>query len=221
MNIRIAMAKVGNDFRFVGYDMSQGGPEGAVHSGFVESEMGTTSGVGRALFADRVTRALLNRADGMNLEVYSSQRTTDFHAQIFAVAGRQDAPREGQRYQLTTGEMAKLAVAWNPKLTATQVSNLRALLARGDKVSPAEAEGALLGRGPGKPSGSSSGLATLSRYQQTSCVAEPRLSSFHSRPQGSRNMGASGSRSAATRVSLAPWASCTGCRTSARFLVAR
>lgn len=144
MNIRIAMAKVGNDFRFVGYDMSQGGPGGAVHTGFVESEKGTTSGVGRALFADRITRALLNRASGMNLEVYTTKRTADFHAQIFAVAGRQGAPSEGQKYQLTTGEMAKLAVAWNPKLTATQVSNLNALLARGGNVSAADAEAALL-----------------------------------------------------------------------------
>ncbi len=163
MNIRIAMAKVGNDVRFVGYDLSQGGPEGAVHSGFVESEKGTTSGVGRALFADRITRALLNRASGMNLEVYTTQRTADFHAQIFAVAGRQNAPTEGQKYRLTTGEMAKLAVAWNPKLTATQVSNLSALLAQGENVSAADAEAALLrgavqdrpprGSGGGGPSG--------------------------------------------------------------------
>lgn len=104
MNTRIAMAKVGNDFRFVGYDMSQGGPGGSVHSGFVESEKGTTSGVGRALFADRITRALLNQASGMNLEVYTSKRTADFHVQIFAVAGRQGAPTEGQKYRLTTGK---------------------------------------------------------------------------------------------------------------------
>lgn len=165
MNIRIAMAKVGNDFRFVGYDMSQGDPGRAVHSGFVESERGTTSGVGRALFADRITRALLNQASGMNLEVYTTKRTADFHAQIFAVAGRQGAPTEGQRYRLTTGEMAKLAVAWNPMLTETQVSNLNALLARGDNVSAADAEAALLrgavqdrpprGSGGGRSSGGS------------------------------------------------------------------
>ena len=163
MNIRIAMAKVGNELRFVGYDMSKGGPGGAVHSGFVESEKGTTSGVGRALFADRITRALLNQASGMNLEVYTSKRTAEFHAQIFAVAGRKGAPTEGQKYQLTTGEMAKLAIAWNPKLTATQVSNLNALLARGGNVSAADAEAALLrgavqdrpprGSGSGGPSG--------------------------------------------------------------------
>ena len=144
MNIRIAMAKVGNDFRFVGYDMSQGDEEGLVHSGFVETEKGTTAGVGRALFADRITRALLNRASGMRLEVYTSQRTADFHSQIFAAVGRQGAPAEGQRYQLTTGEMVKLAVAWNSQLTATQRSNLNALLERGGNVSAADAEAALL-----------------------------------------------------------------------------
>jgi hypothetical protein len=144
MNIRIAMAKVGDDFRFVGYDLSQGEPGGAVHTGFVESERGTTSGVGRALFADRVTRALLNQASSMYLEVYSSERTADFHAQIFAVAGREGAPSEGHKYQLSTAEMAKLAVAWNPKLTAAQVANLNALVARGGDVSPADAEAALL-----------------------------------------------------------------------------
>ena len=154
MVIRIAMAKVGTEFRFVGYDMSQGGPGGGVHSGFVESEKGTTSGVGRALFADRVTRALLNQASGMHLEVYTTKRTADFHAQVFAVAGRRGAPTEGQRYELTTGEMVRLTVAWNPKLTAAQVANLNALLARGGNVSAADAEAALLrGAGPSRGPG--------------------------------------------------------------------
>jgi hypothetical protein len=158
MNIRIAMAKVGNDFRFVGYDLSQGKPGGNVHTGFVESEKGTTSGVGRALFADRLTRALLNQASGMYLKVHTTKRTADFHAEIFAAAGRQGAPSEGQTYKLTTGEMAKLAVAWNPKLTATQVSNLNALLARGGDVSAAEAEAALLrGAVQNRPPGGSGG----------------------------------------------------------------
>jgi len=163
MNVRIAMAKVGNDFKFVGYDLSGGKEGGDVHSGFVESESGTTSGVGRALFADRLTRALLNKASGMNLEVYLSERTAEFHAQIFEVAGREGAPFERQKYQLTTVEMARLVVAWNPKLTPTQLSNLNALLARGGDVSAAEAEAALLrgavqdrprgGSGGGGPSG--------------------------------------------------------------------
>jgi hypothetical protein len=156
MNVRIAIAKVGNDFRFVGYDMSKGTEGGAVHTGFVESEKGTTSGVGRALFADRITRALLNKASGMHLEVYTSERTAEFHAQIYAVAGRQGRPSEGTKYQLTTGEMAKLAVAWNPKLTADQVSNLNALLAKGGNVSAADAEAALL-RGAARTPGGSGG----------------------------------------------------------------
>jgi hypothetical protein len=144
MNVRIAMAKVGDDFRFVGYDLSRGDEGKDVHSGFVESESGTTGGVGRALFADRLTRALLNRASGMNLEVYMSERTAAFHAEIYAAAGREGAPIEGQRYRLTTAEMARLAVAWNSKLTAAQVSNLNALLAKGENVSAADAEAALL-----------------------------------------------------------------------------
>ena len=158
MNVRIAMAKVGNDFRFVGYDLSKGESEGPVHGGFVESEKGTTGGVGRALFADRVTRALLNQASGMHLEVYTTKRTADFHAEIFAAAGRQGAPTEGQEYELSTAEMAKLAVAWNPKLTSTQVANLNALLARGANVSAADAEAALLrGAAAVPPRGGSGG----------------------------------------------------------------
>jgi hypothetical protein len=144
MNVRLAMAKVGNDFRFVGYDMSQGEEGGAVHGGFVESEAGTTGGVGRALFADRLTRALLNRASGMHLEVYRSDRTAAFHEQIFAVAGRQGAPTEGTKYHLTTAEMVRLALAWNNRLTPTQVANLTELLAGGGNISAAEAEAALL-----------------------------------------------------------------------------
>jgi hypothetical protein len=158
MNVRIAMAKVGNEIRFVGYDLSQGEPGGSVHSGFVESEAGTTSGVGRALFADRLTRALLNQANGMLLEVYTSERTAAFHAQVFEVAGRQGAPTEGTRYRLTTGEMARLVVAWNPKLTPAQTANLNALLARGANVNPAEAEAALLrGAGQNEPLGGPGG----------------------------------------------------------------
>jgi hypothetical protein len=64
MNIRIAIAKIGNDYRFVGYHMSVGGTGQTVAEGFVETEAGTTRGVGRALFADRVVRALSNRAEG-------------------------------------------------------------------------------------------------------------------------------------------------------------
>src|SRR3954451_19465552 len=158
MNVRIAMAKVGDDFKFVGYDVSQGDAEGDVHSGFVESERGTTSGVGRALFADRLTRALLNQASGMHLEVYTSERTAAFHAEIFAAAGREGAPSEGTKYKLTTTEMAKLVVAWNPKLTAGQLSNLNALLAKGGDVGAAEAEQALLrGAVEERPTGGSGG----------------------------------------------------------------
>jgi hypothetical protein len=157
MNVRIAMAKVGDDFKFVGYDVSQGDAGGDVHSGFVESESGTTSGVGRALFADRLTRALLNQASGMHLEVYISERTAAFHAEIFAAAGREGAPSEGTKYKLTTTEMAKLVVAWNPKLTAGQLANLNALLAKGNDVSAADAEQALLRGAVEEPPGGSGG----------------------------------------------------------------
>jgi hypothetical protein len=46
--------------------------------------------------------------------------------------------------------MARIAVAWNPKLTPAQVSNLNELLARGANVTPADAEAALL-RGAARP----------------------------------------------------------------------
>jgi hypothetical protein len=79
----------------------------------------------------------------MKLEVYRSQRTENFHAQIFAVVGRQGTPSEGLRYQLTTGEMIRLALAWSDKLTPAQVSDLNALLARSPKPTAVEAEAAL------------------------------------------------------------------------------
>jgi hypothetical protein len=143
MNIRIAIAKVENDYRFVGYDMSVGGTGETVAQGFVETEAGTTRGVGRALFADRVVRALSNRAEGMKLEVYRSQRTENFHAQIFSVVGRQGTPSEGLRYKLTTGEMIRIALAWSDKLTPAQVSDLNALLTRSPKPTAVQAEAAL------------------------------------------------------------------------------
>jgi hypothetical protein len=92
MNIRIAIAKIGSDYRFVGYDMSVGATGQTVAEGFVETEAGTTRGVGRALFADRVVRALSNRAERMNLEVYRSQRTENFHAQILPSRGGRERP---------------------------------------------------------------------------------------------------------------------------------
>jgi hypothetical protein len=143
MNIRVAMAKIGNDFRFVGYDMSVGSTGQPVSGGFVETEAGTTRGVGQALFVDRVVRALSNRAEGMQLEVYHSQRTENFHARIFAVAGRQGTPTEGQHYTLSTGEMIRVALAWSEKLTVAQRQDLTALLARRPNPTALEADAAL------------------------------------------------------------------------------
>src|SRR5262249_34362173 len=95
-----------------------------------------------------------------NLEVYLSDRTKEFHAQVFAVVGREGAPGTEAKYQLTTGEMVKLAVAWNSKLTPSQVSNLNALVARGTDINPAEAEAAILrGAVQDKPSGGGGGPA--------------------------------------------------------------
>jgi hypothetical protein len=138
MNIRLTMVRVGSDYRFVGYDMSftRGG---VVTGGFVESEAGTTGGVGRALLADRVVRALANGAQGMHLEVYHSQRTADFHAQIFAVTGRPGAPHEGESYVLTTREMIRIALAWSEALTPQQRIELVTLASRETEPSAAEA----------------------------------------------------------------------------------
>ena len=95
MNIRVMIARVGKDFLFVGYDMSRGFPGGKVDTGFVESERGTAL-VGQKLLADRTVRALQSAAPGMELEVYASKQTADFHARIYQAIGRQGRPDAGQ-----------------------------------------------------------------------------------------------------------------------------
>lgn len=142
MNIRVIIAKVGNDFRFIGYDMShvQGG---VVTGGFVESEEGTTRGVGRLLFADRVVRAISNGATGMHLEVYHSQRTADFHARIFAITGRQGIPTEGTKYLLTPREMIRVALAWSEALTPGQWFELNAVASAKEEPTGLQAQAAL------------------------------------------------------------------------------
>ena len=142
MNIRVIIAKVGNDYRFIGYDMSRV-QRGVVTGGFVESEAGTTRGVGQVLFADRVVRALSNGATGMHLEVYHSQRTADFHARIFAVTGREGAPTEGTKYELTPREMIRVALAWSEALTPGQWFELNAVASAKAEPTGLQAQAAL------------------------------------------------------------------------------
>ena len=148
MDVRVMMAKVGNDYRFVGYDTSVAVPGRYVLEGFVESEVGTRL-VGRRLFADRVVRALRSGLPEMSLEVHVGPRTAEFHANIFRAIGREGEPRWGHRYQLTPREMMRVAVAWSEDLNTTQRSQL-ALLAEGANE-PTEADAQRVLRGAPAP----------------------------------------------------------------------
>jgi hypothetical protein len=141
MDIRIMMAKVGNDYRFVGYDMSLKAGQ-LITSGFVESEAQSTRGVGRALFADRIVRALANGAENMHLEVYHSRRTEDFHARIFTIIGRNTRPSEGLKYSLTRREMIRIALEWSEALTYVQWTSLHALANANQEPTEAQVQAA-------------------------------------------------------------------------------
>jgi hypothetical protein len=77
-NLRLLIALVDGGYRFLGYDTSYMGGD-LVYTGFIESNratgVGRTGGVGQALFADRVTRALAGGASEMSLEVGLSEDT--------------------------------------------------------------------------------------------------------------------------------------------------
>lgn len=160
MNIQIMMAHVGNDFRFVGFDTSQV-TGGIVHEGFVESQVGT-GGVGRALFANRVLRSMQQGIGDMHLEVYTSDRTERFHAEVYRVAGINGEPTEGTQYNLNTRHMVRIALEWSDALSDAQRVQLLPL-ATGQQEPTAEQARAIVGPGgtPGgggsTPSGSGSG----------------------------------------------------------------
>ena len=155
MNIRIMMAHVDNDFRFVGYDMSAK-LGSAVGEGFVESEVGT-AGVGRALFADRVVRALQEGSPSMFLEVYTSQRTEDFHEQIARTAGLDKEMSQGTKYSLNSRQMVRIALAWSDALSDAQRVQLAPLASGLDEPTPAQVQGILQGAAPGSGAATSSG----------------------------------------------------------------
>ena len=156
MDIRVMMARVGNDYRFVGYDTSVAVPGRYVTEGFVEAEVGTKL-VGQRLFADRVVRALQSGTPEMNLEVHVGPRTAEFHANIFRVIGREGEPPQWRdRYQLTPREMMRVAVAWSEDLNTTQRSQLARLAAGANEPTEADAQRVFRGspapgRGGGTP----------------------------------------------------------------------
>lgn len=154
MNIRIMMAHVDNDFRFVGYDMSVS-MGSVVGQGFVESEAGT-GGVGRALFADRVVRALQSGSSEMMLEVYTTQRTEDFHQQIGRTAGLDKELTEGTKYQLDTREMVRIVLAWSEALSDAQRVQLAPLASGHDEPTPSQVQDILraVPAGSGTPAAS-------------------------------------------------------------------
>jgi hypothetical protein len=149
INIRVMMARVGNDYLFVGYDLSRSFQGGRVDTGFVESERGTAL-VGQRLLADRVVRALQSGAPVMRLEVHVSQRTADFHARIYQVIGRQGRPEQGASYDLSLREMIRLADAWSDigDLSSTQRAELRRLAAGPSEPTSADLQRVLRGTPP-------------------------------------------------------------------------
>jgi hypothetical protein len=157
MNVRVMMAKVGSYYQFIGYDMSGVEPSGLVRHGFVETQPGTAL-AGQRLFANRVLRTLQSGAPAMELEVYLSQRTEDFHARIYQVIGREGRPVPNTTYQLTPREMIRLADAWGeidePRLA--QRAELRKLAAGASEPAAADVQRVLRsspprGRGGGTP----------------------------------------------------------------------
>ncbi|HET6469364.1 MAG TPA: DUF4157 domain-containing protein, partial [Geminicoccaceae bacterium] len=157
MNIRVMIVRIGNDYRFVGYDMSETTRSGVVREGFVEAERGT-AGVGRALFVDRTMRALQSGAPAMALQVHDTtdERTPDFHTRIYEVTGRKGQPRLGEHYRLTPREMIRVALAWSEELSAAQRSQLTALAAGRQEPAPIDVQRVLKGtptpgRGGGAP----------------------------------------------------------------------
>lgn len=155
MNIRVMMAHIDNDYRFVGYDMSLAGG-GVVGQGFVESEPGT-AGVGRALFADRVVRALQSGSSTMNLEVYISSRTERFHQEICRTAGVGIEPTEGTHYSLNTRQMVRIVLSWSDALSDAQRVQLVPLATGESDPTPAQAQGILQPTPPGSGPPASTG----------------------------------------------------------------
>ena len=126
-NLRLLIGFINGAYRFLGYDTSYvGGSQ--VYSGFVESNrapgVGRTGGVGQALFADRVTRALAGGVPQMSLEVYTSEGTAKFHAEIWRIAGIPGTPAEGDKYALDTRQMVRVALAWSDVLTPAERQEL-------------------------------------------------------------------------------------------------
>ena len=161
-NVRVAMARVGNDYRFVGFDVSvfpdvSSPGTGGVTQGFVESERGSTAGVGRSLFADRVVRTLARGIPTMSLEVYTSQRTGDFHVQIWQTIGRPGIPTEGDHYSLDTRDMVRIALTWSDALSTQQRFELVRLATSQTAPSAQEVQTALassdIGSGGNAPGG--------------------------------------------------------------------
>jgi hypothetical protein len=155
MNVRVMMARVGDDYRFIGYDMtalSRGTPPVA-YQGYVESEAGETRGVGTALFADRVVRSLSNGVGEMHLEVGTSEATARFHVEIWRIIGHPGRPSQSDKYVVSTRQMLRLALTWSGALTAEQRLAMVELAAREAEPTPAEAQAALaLGGGAGSGS---------------------------------------------------------------------
>ena len=166
VQIRVIVARVDNDVRFVGWDQASIYGSG-MYAGFVESQAGT-GGVGRALFADRVVRALQSGAPEMHLEMYTSQRTETFHAEIYRVAGLSGRPSPDEPYRLRTRHMVRVALAWSDGLSEAQRFQLAPLAAGAQEPTPADAQrvvGGATAPGSGGTGPASGGFAPQTRAE--------------------------------------------------------
>ena len=153
-DVRVMMVRVGNDYRFIGYDRSVAWPGRTVTEGFVASERGTGL-VGQKLFADRVLRALQSGAPDMHLQVHVGPRTERFHAEIYRIVGKEGQPQWGDRYEISPRQMMRVALAWSEELSTAQRSRLELLA--GGASEPTEADAQRVFRGspaPGRGGGS-------------------------------------------------------------------
>lgn len=147
-NLRLLIALVDGGYRFLGYDTSRASGD-VVASGFIESNrapgVGRTGGVGQALFADRVTRALAGGVSEMFLEVGLSEGTERFHEAIWRIA---DIPNAPQTYSLNTRQMVRIALAWSDVLSPAERQELVRFAVMQGNPSAAEVQAVLARTAP-------------------------------------------------------------------------
>jgi hypothetical protein len=126
-----------------------------MYQGYVEALEGT-SGVGKNLLVERITRLFLAGVGEMRVEVNEVDRTEAFHARLQEVAGHPLQP--SGHYVLGTRHMANILVAWSERLTEYQRSALFSLASATAEPTVAAVQAILqMPFGPGGGGGTTSG----------------------------------------------------------------